>query len=59
VVIVLAVVQPYVTLAMNECLTAQFTSMEVKVALDHIGDLKALGPDVLQKILAYHGRHGS
>ena len=34
-----------VTQAMNDCLMADFTEMEIKVALDHIGDLKAPGPD--------------
>jgi hypothetical protein len=41
----LAVVQPCVTPVMNECLIAEFTAMEVKAALDHIGGLKAPGPD--------------
>jgi hypothetical protein len=39
------VVQPRVTSAMNESLTAEFTAAEVKMALDSIGDLKAPGPD--------------
>lgn len=35
----LHVVPLKVTGAMNECLTAEFTEMEIKAALDHIGDL--------------------
>uniref|UniRef100_A0A8I6XTR8 Reverse transcriptase domain-containing protein n=1 Tax=Hordeum vulgare subsp. vulgare TaxID=112509 RepID=A0A8I6XTR8_HORVV len=33
---------------MNNVLTAEYTKEEVKAALDHIGDLKSRGPDVLK-----------
>lgn len=42
---VLNVVQPYVTPAMNELLSMEFTTEEVKKALDAIRDMEALGPD--------------
>ena len=40
----LSKVQPRVTEAMKGILEAEVTREEVKAALDHIGDLKALGP---------------
>jgi hypothetical protein len=47
----LAAVKPCVTPAMNECLAGEFTAMEVKAALDHIGDLKAPGPDGMPSLV--------
>jgi hypothetical protein len=47
----LAAVKPCVTPAMNECLAGEFTTMEVKAALDHIGDLKAPGPDGMPSLV--------
>uniref|UniRef100_A0A453A1Z5 Reverse transcriptase domain-containing protein n=3 Tax=Aegilops tauschii subsp. strangulata TaxID=200361 RepID=A0A453A1Z5_AEGTS len=44
-------VQPRVTEAMNNVLLADFTREEVKAALDHIGDLKAPGPDGMPSIV--------
>jgi hypothetical protein len=46
----LAAVQPGVTLEMNNLLTAEFTTDEIKRALDAIGDLKAPGPDGMPAI---------
>jgi len=42
---VLEAVEPRVTDAMNDHLTAEFSEEEIKRALDSIGDLKAPGPD--------------
>lgn len=36
---------------MNESLTAEFTEMEIKVALDQIGDLKTPGPDGMPAVV--------
>ena len=44
-------VQARVTEAMNNILLAEFTREEVKAALDHIGDLKAPGPDGMPAIM--------
>ncbi|XP_045083714.1 uncharacterized protein [Aegilops tauschii subsp. strangulata] len=44
-------VQPRVTPAMRAVLEAEFTREEVKAALDHIGDLKAPGPDGMPSIV--------
>jgi hypothetical protein len=41
----LANVQPKVTDEMNFSLTREFTAMEVKEALDHMGPMKSPGPD--------------
>ena len=38
-------VTPHVTSVMHDVLDATYTIEEVKAALDHIGDLKAPGPD--------------
>jgi hypothetical protein len=43
-------VQARVTPQMNERMMAEFTSEEIKAALDGIGDLKAPGPDGLPAI---------
>ena len=42
---ILEAVEPCVTEAMNDHLTAEFSEEEIKRALDSIGDLKAPGPD--------------
>jgi hypothetical protein len=47
----LNVVEARVTDPMNEALMAEFSEMEVKVALDSIGDLKAPGPDGMPSIV--------
>ena len=44
-------VQPRLTTAMNDMLAAEFTREEVKAALDHIGDLKAPGPDSMPAVV--------
>nr|XP_020172956.1 uncharacterized protein LOC109758508 [Aegilops tauschii subsp. strangulata] len=44
-------VEPRVTSTMQAALNAEFTREEIKVALDHIGDLKAPGPDGTQSIV--------
>lgn len=46
----LSTVQPTVSPAMNTALTEEFTSEEVKAALENIGDLKAPGPDGMPAI---------
>ena len=40
-----------VTNAMNDILLGEFTREEVKVVLDHIGDLNATGPDGMSSIV--------
>ena len=40
-----------VTSAMNESFTVAFSDMEMKAALDQIGDLKALGPDGMPAVV--------
>ena len=40
-----------VTSAMNESFTVAFSDMEMKAALDQIGDLKALGPDAMPAVV--------
>ena len=47
---VLEAVEPRVTDAMNDHLTAEFSEDEIKRALDSIGDLKAPGPDGMPSI---------
>ena len=47
----IAKVQPRVTAEMANFLDAVFTREEVKAALDHIGDLKAPGPDGMPSIV--------
>ena len=47
---VLESVEPRVTDAMNDHLTAKFSEDEIKRALDSIGDLKAPGPDGMTSI---------
>ena len=44
-------VHPRVTSARRAILEAEMTREEVKAALDHIGDLKALGPDGMPSIM--------
>ena len=44
-------VQPRMTDAMRTMLDLEFTREEVKAALDHIGDLKAPGPDGMPSIV--------
>ncbi|XP_073363555.1 uncharacterized protein [Aegilops tauschii subsp. strangulata] len=44
-------VEPRITTPMHAVLDAEFTREEVKAALDHIGDLKAPGPDGMPSIL--------
>ena len=44
-------VQPRISVAMNAVLEADYTREEVKAALDHIGDLKAPGPDGMPAIV--------
>ena len=44
-------VQPRVTDAMRDILEAEVSREEVKAALDHIGDLKAPGPDGMPSIV--------
>uniref|UniRef100_A0A8I7BB66 Reverse transcriptase domain-containing protein n=1 Tax=Hordeum vulgare subsp. vulgare TaxID=112509 RepID=A0A8I7BB66_HORVV len=44
-------VEPWVSTAMNTALLAEYTREEVKAALDHIGDLKAPGPDGMPAIV--------
>ena len=44
-------VEPRVTDAMRGALNAEFTREEIKAALDHIGDLKVLGPDGMPAIV--------
>lgn len=46
----LSAVQPTVSPAMNTALTKEFTSEEVKAALENIGDLKAPRPDGMPAI---------
>jgi hypothetical protein len=46
----LSAVQPTVSPAMNTALTKEFTSEEVKAALENIGDLKAPGPNGMPAI---------
>lgn len=47
----IAKVKPRLTNAMHATLDAEFTREEVKAALDHIGDLKAPGPDGMPLIV--------
>ncbi|XP_073360394.1 uncharacterized protein [Aegilops tauschii subsp. strangulata] len=47
----LSKVQPRITAAMKGILEAEVTREEVKAALDHIGDLKAPGPDGMPSIV--------
>lgn len=44
-------VQPRVTTAMRADMDVEFTHEEVKAALDHIGDLKAPGPDGMPSVV--------
>ncbi|XP_073363111.1 uncharacterized protein [Aegilops tauschii subsp. strangulata] len=44
-------VEPWVTVNMRSILDAEFTREEVKTGLDHIGDLKAPGPDGMPSLV--------
>lgn len=44
-------VQPRVTPLMNGCLMQEFMKEEIKAALDHIGNLKAPGPDGMPSLV--------